>query len=519
MADSATVTLSGGGDVVLAPGGSDEVSGNNGPAGNTLVNVDNTISGVGQIGGGYNQLTLDNQAAGVVAAVGGELVLGGPVSGSGTLAAGAGAVLDLATTSALYAADTLEPSAGGIIAIGAAITSTTAPSSIIAGVESGGTIAFSNQLDGTSSVVNGNTLMVGVTIDGSDVQFPLTFATDAGAAQATVSGNDVIVACFAAGTSVLTAQGEVAVEDLVVGENVVTLAGGQPGLRRIAWLGHRRVDCAQHPRPQEVWPVRIRRGAFGPGLPHRDLLLSPDHAVAVRDAARQWALVPVRHLVNGATIAQEAVDSVTYWHVELPRHDVLLADGLPCESYLDTGNRGAFANGGTAVALQPDFALRRWDAEACAPLLQGGPRLADLRRRLLDVAATLGSVLVDVPDLRVIVDGTPVALKRDGARWRCRLPRGARVARLVSRRFVPAQVAPDENDARVLGVALAGLTLDGRPALPLAGGGWHAAETGADWCWTDGDATLDVAGARELCFELVMTGRYWQTAMARRRSA
>jgi hypothetical protein len=57
-------------------------------------------------------------------------------------------------------------------------------------------------------------------------------------------------------------------------------------------------------------------------------------------------LIPIRYLVNGRTIAQEKVDAVTYYHVELPRHDVVLADGLPCESYLDTGNRGAFAEAG-----------------------------------------------------------------------------------------------------------------------------------------------------------------------------
>jgi hypothetical protein len=90
-----------------------------------------------------------------------------------------------------------------------------------------------------------------------------------------------------------------------------------------------------------VWPVRIASDAFGPGVPGRAVMLSPDHAVFV-----DGALIPVRHLVNGRTVAQVAVDQVTYWHVELARHDVLLAEGLPCESFLDTGNRGAFVDGG-----------------------------------------------------------------------------------------------------------------------------------------------------------------------------
>ena len=58
----------------------------------------------------------------------------------------------------------------------------------------------------------------------------------------------------------------------------------------------------------------------------------------------------------------------------------LLAEGLPAESYLDTGDRGNFANGGGAVALYPDFASRVWDAAGCAPLIVTGPALEAVRR-------------------------------------------------------------------------------------------------------------------------------------------
>ena len=54
-------------------------------------------------------------------------------------------------------------------------------------------------------------------------------------------------------------------------------------------------------------------------------------------------LIPVRYLVNGASVVQDAVAEITYFHVELPSHNVLIAEGLRCESYLDTGNRAAFA--------------------------------------------------------------------------------------------------------------------------------------------------------------------------------
>ncbi len=140
--------------------------------------------------------------------------------------------------------------------------------------------------------------------------------------------------CFGEGTCLEGEHGPVAVEALRPGMHLRTAGGG---LREVTWVGHSRVDCRRHPRPPEVLPVRIRAGAFGRAQPVRDLFLSPDHAVFVNDV-----FVPARYLLNGVTVSQEAADSITYWHVELPCHAVILAEGLPAESYLDTGNRAAF---------------------------------------------------------------------------------------------------------------------------------------------------------------------------------
>ena len=188
-----------------------------------------------------------------------------------------------------------------------------------------------------------------------------------------------LVACFAEGTRIATATGETAVERLQAGDLVRSAFGG---VVPVQWIGHRRVDCRRHRDPAAVWPVRFLAGAFGPGLPARDLLLSPDHAVFV-----DGVLIPARLLVNGDNVVREIVDVVTYYHVELPVHDVVLADGLPAESYLDTGNRASFANGGPAVALQPDFAQRVWEAEACAAQVTHGPILDAVLARLAASAA------------------------------------------------------------------------------------------------------------------------------------
>ena len=116
-----------------------------------------------------------------------------------------------------------------------------------------------------------------------------------------------------------------------------------------------------------------RRGAFGPGLPHADLWLSPDHAVYVNEV-----LIPVRYLVNGSTIAQVKVDSVTYHHIELAEHDVLLAEGLPAESFLDMKDGSNYGKAGP-MQLYPDFTARMWEAFGCAPLIVTGPELAAAR--------------------------------------------------------------------------------------------------------------------------------------------
>ena len=188
------------------------------------------------------------------------------------------------------------------------------------------------------------------------------------------------LACFASGTRIGTDQGEVAVEKLRVGDCAVTADGAA---RPIRWIGTMRVDAARHPRPSTVRPVRIRRDAFGAGRPHRDLFLSPDHAIFVEDV-----LIPVKYLINGTTVRQmPEVADVTYFHVELDRHDVLLAEGLPVESYLETGNVTAFAGGRTANVPGPHFTALLWDAEGYAPMVMTGPKLDAARRQLAAAAA------------------------------------------------------------------------------------------------------------------------------------
>jgi hypothetical protein len=206
------------------------------------------------------------------------------------------------------------------------------------------------------------------------LQLPGSFTTGSFSANPDGAGGTALtVACFVAGTRILTAEGLRPVELLARGDILITVEGRHAP---IVWTGHRRVDCARHPRPADVRPVRIRRDCFGPGLPHRDLLVSPDHALCIGDC-----LIPARFLVDGISIVQEAWAEVVYWHIELDRHDLLLAEGLPAESFLDTGNRGAFCGAGV-TQLHPDFAAAAREAHGCRTLVTAGPALAAARARL-----------------------------------------------------------------------------------------------------------------------------------------
>jgi hypothetical protein len=111
-----------------------------------------------------------------------------------------------------------------------------------------------------------------------------------------------------------------------------------------------------------------------PQVQHSELFLSPNHAVHLNDV-----LIPIRHLLNGSTITQVPMDHVTYYHIELPSHDVVLAQGLPAESFLDLRDGSNYASRPGPVRLYPDYSARMWEAFGCARLVVTGPELAAAR--------------------------------------------------------------------------------------------------------------------------------------------
>lgn len=161
------------------------------------------------------------------------------------------------------------------------------------------------------------------------------------------AGNDA--ACFMAGTLVRTPQGEVAVETLKTGD-LVSLADG--GEAPVSWMGRHTVST-HFADKLRVLPIRIKANALDDGVPARDLLLSPDHALLV-----DGVLIQAGALVNGVTITRETQvpETFTYYHVETASHALILAENTPAETFVDNVDRFRFDNWEEHQTLDGDAA-------------------------------------------------------------------------------------------------------------------------------------------------------------------
>jgi hypothetical protein len=196
---------------------------------------------------------------------------------------------------------------------------------------------------------------------------------------------ETFVFCFLAGTMIATPAGETPVESLAVGDLVLTADGRVAPVR---WVGVQTVVTV-FADPLRSFPIRVTAGALGDGLPTRDLFVSPDHALFL-----DGVLVQAGALVNGTTILRESAmpERFTYFHVELDDHSLILAEGVPAETFLDTVTRRRFDN-------FADYEARYGDtgpvlAELPAPRIKSARQLpAALRDRL---AARAAAKIADV---------------------------------------------------------------------------------------------------------------------------
>ena len=315
--------------------------------------------------------------------------------------------------------------------------------------------------------------------------------------------------CYLEGTMLLTPDGERAVESLKAGDMISVREGDQTLSRVIIRMGHARMTTGTSGMGDvDNTPVRIRAGALADGIPSRDLLVTPEHCMAL-----DGGFIPARMLVNGMSIIYDrTITDYNYYHVETLNHSILIAEGALSESYLDCGHR--------SDALMGDAQVTRlhaltWEKDAALPLLTERTRVETIYMGLVERAASLGyePSTTHAPVNGAASTGLYLQLENGGRLRAMRvrgdqhlfmLPEGIDTVRIVSGAARPFDtIGPFVDDRRMLGVLVGTATL-------WDGGSWkemtsHLTSVSTDgWCnvedgtmrWTNGNARLDL-GSRE----------------------
>jgi hypothetical protein len=186
---------------------------------------------------------------------------------------------------------------------------------------------------------------------------------------------------------VRAAAGERPVEDLRVGDVVLTLSGP----KAVKWIGYNKYIKEEDRRWQaRVMPIRVARFAIDDDAPRRDLYISREHCVFFNGA-----LIPVKHLVNGTSIAPAVpagTVAIEYYHLEFDAHEVIYAEGAQVESFMEeSSEREYFSN---FVEYERLYGRERRRVTPFAPILCYRNR----RQRVVGIARTIMSNVVDVRD-------------------------------------------------------------------------------------------------------------------------
>jgi len=159
-----------------------------------------------------------------------------------------------------------------------------------------------------------------------------------GSYQSHTSGWDYTdVICFTPGALIATPLGTRLVEDLKIGDLVITR---DHGLQAIRWIGRKIITGARLYANPHLRPITIRKGAFGPDLPTHDLTVSPQHRMLASgpQAELQFdtkeVLVPAKDMKNDHTVQIDHKTTRTeYIHILFDKHELITANGTLTESF------------------------------------------------------------------------------------------------------------------------------------------------------------------------------------------
>jgi len=295
-------------------------------------------------------------------------------------------------------------------------------------------------------------------------------------------------ACYLPGTHIQTIRGEVAVEDLQIGDILPTLSGKDMPIK---WIGKQKSVGYFVARDRS--PVCIHAGALGAGLPKRDLFVSPGHSIHIGGH-----LVDARLLVNGVTITQQKrTEEIEYFHIDLGDHHCILAEGSWAESYAECDNRDTFYNVDEFYEAHPDHELVGW-TEKCLPHIADhkDPRLAGLFNEVLTYISK--DFVKTEADVHLLADGKRInPIESNELSYTFKVPANTRTIRLKSRTSSPRELGIS-TDSRQLGVCINSIVAQSEDgSLRISVEPHHAKlrqgfnnDEGPKQRWTQGDALL-----------------------------
>ena len=190
-----------------------------------------------------------------------------------------------------------------------------------------------------------------------------------------------------------TPTGEQEISTLQIGELVVAHSGQE---KPIKWIGRRRFHRdAGKPWSADAGPIKVVRSALTDGVPHRDLYLSPRHALYL-----DGLLITIGSLVNGRTIVRCDADQqqcLEYLNLELAEHNVVFADGAPSDTLFPSADHKQFDNWSERTSLERDELA---PAKPAAPVIDMTGRREQLRSRLRSAFAAVVDRRTDFDKLR-----------------------------------------------------------------------------------------------------------------------